>query len=208
MYFQLEFLKDVKCAKACVKTYTGGYPTSEKKLQLLRKGMAMNYQHHWIVGRVSQNIDQIHWKCIFINYHYVWMTLYILFLLDNMPVTWCYQLEDERQYCSTGFPMGCYSKESRSQQDTCTIHVSTELKILSCSYTWVQSSNFIIKEGFVNEYFCIHIQGPYTKSNTYYLFNHVNLTITYHSGATEEWGSGFKENGGRIICEYFCIYQN
>lgn len=41
-----------------------------------------------------------------------------------MPVTWCYQLEDERQYCSTGFPMGCYSKESRSQQDTCTIHVS------------------------------------------------------------------------------------
>lgn len=44
---------------------------------------------------------------------------------DNMPVTWCYQLEDERQYCSTGFPMGCYSKESRSQQD-CTIHVSIE----------------------------------------------------------------------------------
>jgi len=47
----------------------------------------------------------------------------VLLLSDNMPVTWCYQLEDERQYCSTGFPMGCYSKESRSQQDTCTIHV-------------------------------------------------------------------------------------
>jgi len=30
----------------------------------------------------------------------------------------------------------------------------------------------------------------------------VNLTITYHSGATEEWGSSFKENGGRIICEF------
>ncbi|KMQ93427.1 transmembrane 9 superfamily member 2, partial [Lasius niger] len=128
--YKLEFLKDVKCASTCIKSYTGGEENSEKKLQLLRKGIAVNYQHHWIV--------------------------------DNMPVTWCYQLEDERQYCSTGFPMGCYSKESRSQQD-CTIH------------------------------------GPYNKPKTYYLFNHVNLTITYHSGATEEWGSSFKENGGRII---------
>ncbi|EFN74328.1 Transmembrane 9 superfamily member 2 [Camponotus floridanus] len=129
--YKLEFLKDIKCASTCTKVYTAGDENSEKKLQLLRKGIAVNYQHHWIV--------------------------------DNMPVTWCYQLEDERQYCSTGFPMGCYSKESRSQQDTCTIH------------------------------------GPYNKPKTYYLFNHVNLTITYHSGATEEWGSNFKENGGRII---------
>ncbi|XP_014485207.1 PREDICTED: transmembrane 9 superfamily member 2 isoform X1 [Dinoponera quadriceps] len=129
--YTLEFLKDVKCSKTCIKTYTGGDAASEKKLQLLRKGMAMNYQHHWIV--------------------------------DNMPVTWCYQLEDERQYCSTGFPMGCFSKESKLQQDTCTIH------------------------------------GPYNKPNTYYLFNHVNLTITYHSGGSEEWASGFGDNGGRII---------
>lgn len=42
---------------------------------ILKKGMSLNYQHHWIV--------------------------------DNMPVTWCYPLENERQYCSTGFPMGC-----------------------------------------------------------------------------------------------------
>lgn len=129
--YKLEFLKDIKCATTCIKTYVGGDENAEKKLRLLRKGIEVNYQHHWIV--------------------------------DNMPVTWCYQLEDERQYCSTGFPMGCYSKESRSQQDTCTIH------------------------------------GPYNKPKTYYLFNHVNLTITYHSGATEEWGSNFKENGGRII---------
>lgn len=44
--------------------------------------------------------------------------------VDNMPVTWCYQLEEERQYCSTGFPMGCFSRESRSQQDTCSINVN------------------------------------------------------------------------------------
>ncbi|KAF3427407.1 hypothetical protein E2986_08362 [Frieseomelitta varia] len=79
-----------------------------------------------------------------------------------MPVTWCYQLEDERQYCSTGFPMGCFSRESRSQMDTCSIN------------------------------------GAYNKPKTYYLFNHVDLTITYHSGVKEDWGSAFKENGGPV----------
>lgn len=129
--YKLEFMKDVKCALACQRNYTGGDKDSEKKLEFLKKGMALNYQHHWIV--------------------------------DNMPVTWCYQLEDELQYCSTGFPMGCFSREQRSLQDTCSIN------------------------------------GPYSKAKTYYLFNHVDLMITYHSGAEEEWGSGFKENGGRII---------
>lgn len=129
--YQLEFMKNVKCATVCKRTYYGGNRESEKKLEFLKKGMAFNYQHHWIV--------------------------------DNMPVTWCYQLEDERQYCSTGFPMGCFSRESRSQVDTCSIN------------------------------------GAYNKPKTYYLFNHVDLTITYHSGVKEDWGSAFKENGGRII---------
>ncbi|XP_050479243.1 transmembrane 9 superfamily member 2 isoform X2 [Bombus huntii] len=84
-------------------------------------------------------------------------------IVDNMPVTWCYQLENERQYCSTGFPMGCFLRDSRSQQD-CTVN------------------------------------DAYNKrENSYYLYNHVDLTITYHSGVKEEWGSAFKENGGRII---------
>lgn len=39
----------------------------------------------------------------------------------------------------------------------------------------------------------------YNKPNTYYLFNHVDLKITYHSGGSEEWGSAFGEKGGRII---------
>ncbi|KAK9304579.1 hypothetical protein QLX08_004021 [Tetragonisca angustula] len=129
--YQLEFMKNVKCDTVCKKIYHGGNRDSEKKLEFLKKGMAFNYQHHWIV--------------------------------DNMPVTWCYQLEDERQYCSTGFPMGCFSRESRSQVDTCSIN------------------------------------GAYNKPKTYYLFNHVDLTITYHSGVKEDWGSAFKENGGRII---------
>ncbi|KZC04064.1 PREDICTED: transmembrane 9 superfamily member 2 [Dufourea novaeangliae] len=129
--YKINFLEDIKCKVACEKVYKGGDLEKEKKLEFLKKGMALNYQHHWIV--------------------------------DNMPVTWCYQLEDERQYCSTGFPMGCFSREPRTQQDTCSIN------------------------------------GAYNKPNTYYLFNHVDLTVTYHSGAEEEWGSAFKENGGRII---------
>ncbi|XP_076749997.1 transmembrane 9 superfamily protein member 2 isoform X1 [Xylocopa sonorina] len=129
--YKLSFMKDEKCNRLCQKSYKGGDKESEKKLEFLKKGMALNYQHHWIV--------------------------------DNMPVTWCYQLEDERQYCSTGFPMGCYSREPKFQLDTCSIN------------------------------------GAYHKPKTYYLFNHVDLTITYHSGAKEEWGSTFKENGGRII---------
>ncbi|XP_012262540.1 transmembrane 9 superfamily member 2 isoform X2 [Athalia rosae] len=129
--YKIEFLKPEICSTTCTKTYKGGDEASEKKLKLLKKGMALNYQHHWIV--------------------------------DNMPVTWCFMLENSRQYCSTGFPMGCFVKETRSQPDTCII------------------------------------DPAYNKPKTYYLFNHVDLTITYHSGVKEEWGSGFKENGGRII---------
>lgn len=129
--YKLEFLKPEKCAVACQREYVGGDKESMKKLEFLKRGMALNYQHHWIV--------------------------------DNMPVTWCYQLEDERQYCSTGFPMGCYNREARSQRDPCSIN------------------------------------ALYNKEKTYYLFNHVDLTITYHSGVKEDWGAGFKQNGGRII---------
>lgn len=42
-----------------------------------------------------------------------------------MPVTWCYQIQDEKQYCSTGFPMGCFTKDAHSQQDACSINVRT-----------------------------------------------------------------------------------
>lgn len=56
-----------------------------------------------------------------------------------MPVTWCYQLEDERQYCSTGFPMGCFSRESRSQVDSCSINVN-----LNQYYLWIKIREKII----------------------------------------------------------------
>lgn len=43
-------MKNVKCAVACHKRYVGGDKDLEQKLEFLKKGMALNYQHHWIVG--------------------------------------------------------------------------------------------------------------------------------------------------------------
>lgn len=129
--YKIDFLQDVQCKKACTRTYKGGDPESDKRLMVLKKGMSLNYQHHWIV--------------------------------DNMPVTWCYPLENDRQFCSTGFPMGCLVRHHPDGEESCPINPN------------------------------------YNKPGVYYLFNHVDLIITYHSGEMEEWGVGFKENGGRII---------
>ncbi|KAF7997992.1 hypothetical protein HCN44_009390 [Aphidius gifuensis] len=90
------------------------------------------------------------------NYQHHW-------IVDNMPVTWCYR-SDERQYRTTRFPMGCFSKNNG------------QLPYSTCG-----------------------VNSAYNKDNTYYLVNHVDITITYHSGEKEEWGSSFGNKGGRII---------
>lgn len=73
--YKIKFLENKSCEKVCTKIYRGGDPDSAKKLNLLKMGIALYYQHHWI--------------------------------LDNMPVTWCYPVVGGKTYCSTGFPMGC-----------------------------------------------------------------------------------------------------
>ncbi|XP_065840471.1 transmembrane 9 superfamily member 2-like [Oscarella lobularis] len=87
-----------------------------------------------------------------------------------MPVTWCYDVEDEEKpYCSTGFPVGCYVDKQGNPQGAC-------------------------------------VAFPKMKeANTYYIFNHVNILITYHSGETENW------DGNRLLsAKVFpqSIYQN
>uniref|UniRef100_A0A646QFR8 Transmembrane 9 superfamily member n=1 Tax=Hemiscolopendra marginata TaxID=943146 RepID=A0A646QFR8_9MYRI len=127
--YQIEFLQDKVCSVLCEKSYKGNVPSNLAKLALLKKGISMNYQHHWII--------------------------------DNMPVTWCYPVEGGNQYCSTGFPMGCYINSDGQPKFACIIDKA--------------------------------------KPKTYYLFNHVDIEITYHSGGDEDWGSSFGEGGGRII---------
>ncbi|KAK9879735.1 hypothetical protein WA026_006795 [Henosepilachna vigintioctopunctata] len=125
--YKINFMKNVTCEEVCRKKYQS---SSDFKLKDLRKGISMNYQHHWIV--------------------------------DNMPVTGCRLGEDlKSQICTTGFPMGCYIRNGRN---TCPIKFDNV-----------------------------------EKGDAYFINNHVDLFITYHSGGGEEWGTQFNNNGGRII---------
>src|SRR5699024_8713694 len=93
------------------------------------------------------------------NYQHHW-------IVDNMPVTWCYDVEGGQKYCSTGFPMGCYVDQQGLAKDACVMNIL------------------------------------YNKKDTFYLFNHVDITITFHSGENEAWGVGFGGHAGRIIAVY------
>lgn len=131
--YKIEFGKNTDCQVLCKKVYRVGDAKSMERLSLLKKGMLMNYQHHWI--------------------------------LDNMPITWCYQVENQQHYCSTGFPMGCYVDKTGQPQDACVI------------------------------------SHDYAAPNTYYIFNHVDIIISYHDGHSEDWGKylGAEVLGGRIV---------
>nr|KAG5694647.1 hypothetical protein BaRGS_003925 [Batillaria attramentaria] len=85
--FPLKFNKNETCVNSCQKTYEEGDKADVKKLNFLKRGISLNYQHHWII--------------------------------DNMPVTWCYQVEDGQTFCSTGFPMGCYVTQQGKPKDYC-----------------------------------------------------------------------------------------
>ncbi|XP_041972794.1 transmembrane 9 superfamily member 2-like isoform X2 [Aricia agestis] len=50
--YKLNFLEDVKCRAVCTKDYKGSDPEAIKKLNLLKMGMALNYQHHWILDNM------------------------------------------------------------------------------------------------------------------------------------------------------------
>lgn len=76
-------------------------------------------------------------KGIMLNYQQHW-------IVDNMPVTWCYEVEGGQIYCSPGFPIGCYVDKQGRRKDACVI-----------------DSNYGEKE-------------------TYYIFNHVNITVVHH----------------------------
>jgi len=48
----------------------------------------------------------------------------------------------------------------------------------------------------------LFLQNKYNQKNTYYVFNHVDITISYHSGKGTDWGQEFGLSvwsGGRIV---------
>lgn len=80
-----------------------------------------------------------------------------------MPVTWCYDVDNGKKFCSTGFPVGCYVTGSGKGKDAC-----------------VTSPAFKMPD-------------------TFYVFNHLEITIEYHSGEGEEWGKRINREGARLI---------
>lgn len=129
--YKITFLKNETCKLLCHKQYDLNKEADLEKVNKLRKGMNLNYQHHWIV--------------------------------DNMPATWCYLTYSQNHYCSTGFPMGCQ-----------------------------------VDEQGIGQYACL-MNPAFNQPDSYYIFNHVNIKVTYHSGENEAWGVGFGDKGGRII---------
>ncbi|XP_012696986.1 transmembrane 9 superfamily member 2 [Clupea harengus] len=85
-----------------------------------------------------------------LNYQHHW-------IVDNMPVTWCYDVEDNQKYCNPGFPIGCLVSPDGRPKDACVIN------------------------------------AEFNKKNTFYFFNHVDITMTYHSGENEGW------TGARLV---------
>uniref|UniRef100_A0A8C6CY56 Transmembrane 9 superfamily member n=1 Tax=Moschus moschiferus TaxID=68415 RepID=A0A8C6CY56_MOSMO len=117
--YEFSFNKTETCVKVCMKSYDAAKEDQKKKLDFLKKGMQLNYQHHWII--------------------------------DNMPVVWCRDINGGNKYCTTGFPIGCFVTQSGVSSDACIMH------------------------------------PEFNKNNTYYLFNHVDITITYHSENEVDW---------------------
>ncbi|XP_008418944.1 transmembrane 9 superfamily protein member 5 isoform X2 [Poecilia reticulata] len=123
--YKFKFKEDVKCKRVCTKTYKTANKDDAPKLDFLKMGMQLNYQHHWII--------------------------------DNMPVTWCYDVEDGQKYCNPGFPIGCLVTSDGRAKDACVIN------------------------------------SEFNKKNTFYVFNHVDIKITYHKGEPEGW------QGSRLV---------
>ncbi|XP_042097617.1 transmembrane 9 superfamily member 2-like isoform X6 [Ovis aries] len=117
--YEFSFNKSETCVKVCMKSYDTAKEDQKKKLDFLKRGMQLNYQHHWII--------------------------------DNMPVVWCRDINGGNKYCTTGFPIGCFVTQSGVSSDACFMH------------------------------------PEFNKTNTYYIFNHVDITITYHSENEVDW---------------------
>uniref|UniRef100_A0A672SBK3 Transmembrane 9 superfamily member n=1 Tax=Sinocyclocheilus grahami TaxID=75366 RepID=A0A672SBK3_SINGR len=109
------------CQSVCLKSYNTEKTEDKAKLEFLKKGMLLNYQHHWIV--------------------------------DNMPVTWCYDVEDNQKFCNPGFPIGCYVTDTGRAKDACVVN------------------------------------ADFNDKDTFYIFNHVDITIFYHIVENEAAGA-------------------
>ncbi|EMP29758.1 Transmembrane 9 superfamily member 2, partial [Chelonia mydas] len=54
-------------------------------------------------------------KSMLLNYQHHW-------IVDNMPVTWCYDVDNNQKFCNPGFPIGCFTTEKGHPKDACVIN--------------------------------------------------------------------------------------
>lgn len=60
----------------------------------------------------------------FFSYFFFLSSFFFYRIIDNMPVTWCYDVEDGQKYCNPGFPIGCLVAGDGRAKDACVINVS------------------------------------------------------------------------------------
>ncbi|XP_070146766.1 transmembrane 9 superfamily member 2-like isoform X5 [Ovis canadensis] len=112
--YEFSFNKSETCVKVCMKSYDTAKEDQKKKLDFLKRGMQLNYQHHWII--------------------------------DNMPVVWCRDINGGNKYCTTGFPIGCFVTQSGVSSDACFMHENKQIRwgsrwdyiLVSMSHTRIQ----------------------------------------------------------------------
>lgn len=149
----------------CTKTYKKGEKESASKLDFLKMGMQLNYQHHWSV--MHKTIFLLKFACSRVYLPVVVcskpMTEHAKFLktlmqlpriVDNMPVTWCYDVEENQKYCNPGFPIGCLVTTDGRAKDACVINVSSI--VFSPAAVW-----FL---GWINRYFSFKSERKHLKA--------------------------------------------
>lgn len=88
--YNMKFLENQTCAVACKKSYMEGEPESDQKLNELKNGIRLGYQHNWGIEQ-----DVVKW-------------CYTMKNDDNDTLT----------SCDSGFQMGCFTQDS-THEDRC-----------------------------------------------------------------------------------------
>lgn len=70
------------------------------------------------------DIKCLNTSCLTPGYLLLSLSLCVCRIVDNMPVTWCYDVEDGQKFCNPGFPIGCYVTEGGHPKDACIVNVS------------------------------------------------------------------------------------
>ena len=133
-------------------------------------------------------------------------------VIDNMPVTWCYSImESDQPYCTTRFPVGCFITPEGVKHDACYLSVSEN--VLNVTTHWLGFATHILppthQEAVLSLSFpslscplslpfspllSLSPQNLLSEKGATYVFNHIHLLISYHKGSEQN-----KFTDGRIV---------